>query len=69
MELLLIQKGDIIVEFDGQTVKTTQEINDIKNQKQIGDKVKIKVYRAGEYKEGEITLGSDELVMNDTVTN
>ena len=36
---------------------------------QIGDKVKIKVYRAGEYKEGEITLGSDELVMNDTVTN
>lgn len=64
-----IQKGDIIVEFDGQTVKTTQEINDIKNQKQIGDKVKIKVYRAGEYKEGEITLGSDELVMNDTVTN
>lgn len=64
-----IQKGDIIVEFDGQTVKTTQEINDIKNQKQIGDKVKIKVYRAGEYKEGELTLGSDELVMNDTVTN
>ena len=63
-----IQKGDIIVEFDGQTVKTTQEINDIKNQKQIGDKVKIKVYRAGEYKEGEITLGSDELVMNDKVT-
>lgn len=64
-----IQKGDIIVEFDGQTVKTTQEINDIKNQKQIGDKVKIKVYRSGEYKEGELTLGSDELVMNDTVTN
>ncbi|MGN1013282.1 MAG: S1C family serine protease [Clostridia bacterium] len=64
-----LQKGDIIVEFDGQTVKTTQEINDIKNQKQIGDKVKIKVYRSGEYKEGEITLGSDEFVMNDTVTN
>lgn len=64
-----IQKGDIIVEFDGQTVTTTQELNDIKNQKEIGDTVKIKVYRNGEYKEGEITLGSDELVKTDTATN
>jgi serine protease Do len=64
-----IQKGDIIVEFDGQEVTTKQELNDLKNSKQIGDKVKIKVYRSGEYKEGEITLGSDELASNSTVTN
>ena len=64
-----IQKGDIIVEFDGQTVTSVQELNNIKNQKQIGDKVKIKVYRSGEYKEGDVTLGSDENVNTDTATN
>lgn len=64
-----IQKGDIIVEFDGKSVTTKQELNEIKNQKQIGDKVHIKVYRAGEYKEGDITLGSDEITSNNTITN
>ena len=48
---------------------TKQELNNIKNQKQIGDKVKIKVYRSGEYKEGDVTLGSDENVNTDTATN
>lgn len=64
-----LQNGDIIVEFDGQEVKTTQELNDIKNKKEIGDSVHIKVYRAGEYKEGDLVLGSDENVSSGTVTN
>lgn len=64
-----LQNGDIIVEFDGQEVKTTQELNDIKNKKEIGDSVHIKVYRAGEYKEGDFVLGSDENVSSGTVTN
>lgn len=64
-----LQNGDIIVEFDGQEVKTTQELNDIKNKKEIGDSVHIKVYRAGEYKEGDLVLGSDENASNGTVTN
>ncbi len=64
-----LQNGDIIVEFDGQEVKTTQELNDIKNKKEIGDTVHIKVYRAGEYKEGDLVLGSDENASSGTVTN
>lgn len=64
-----LQNGDIIVEFDGQEVKTTQELNDIKNNKEIGDSVHIKVYRAGEYKEGDLVLGSDENASSGTVTN
>lgn len=64
-----LQNGDIIVEFDGQEVKTTQELNDIKNKKEIGDSVHIKVYRAGEYKEGDLVLGSDENASSGTVTN
>lgn len=64
-----IQNGDIIVEFDGQEVKTTQELNNIKNQKEIGDSVHVKVYRAGEYKEGDIVLGSDENTSSGTMTN
>ncbi len=64
-----IQKGDVIVEFDSQEVTTKQELNDLKNQKNVGDKIKVKIYRSGDYKELEITLGSDELTATDTVTN
>ncbi len=64
-----VQKGDVIVEFDGKEVKTTQELNEIKNTHKIGDKVHIKVYRKGEYKEGDIVLGSDELTEGGSLTN
>jgi len=64
-----LQRGDVIVEFDGQKVTSVDEINEIKNQKEIGDKIKVKVYRSGEYKEGTITLGSDENVSTSNVTN
>lgn len=64
-----IQKGDIIVEFDGKKITTRQELNDIKNSKKIGDTIKVKVYRLGEYKEGEIVLGSDEETYSGSVTN
>lgn len=64
-----LQRGDVIVEFDGQKVLTINEINTIKNEKNIGDKVKIKVYRDGDYKEGVLTLGSDENVPTSNVTN
>ena len=64
-----LQRGDVIVEFDGQKVLTINEINTIKNEKNIGDKVKIKVYRDGDYKEGVLTLGSDENVYTSNVSN
>ena len=63
-----ISRGDIIVEFDGQKVTTKQELNDFKNQKSIGDKVTIKIYRNGEYKDVEVTLSGDDGVSSD-VTN
>ena len=63
-----ISRGDIIVEFDGQQVKTKQELNNAKNQKSIGDKVKVKVYRGGNYQELEITLSGDDGVSSE-VTN
>ena len=55
-----LSKGDIIVEFDGTKVTTKQELNDLKNAKSIGDKVKIKFYRAGEYHEVELVLTGDD---------
>ncbi len=64
-----VLKGDIIVEFDNQKVSSIQEINDIKNQKKIGDKVKIKVYRNGEYLEDMLTLSGDDETYSDDVTN
>ena len=60
-----LSRGDIIVEFDGQQVTTKQELNDAKNQKSIGDKVKLKVYRGGNYQELEITLGGDDGVSSE----
>lgn len=63
-----ISRGDIIVEFDGQQVKTKQELNNAKNKKSIGDKVKVKVYRGGDYQELEITLSGDDGVSSE-VTN
>ena len=52
-----IQKGDLIVEFDGTKITTMDELNDQKNKHSIGDEVKIKVYRNDEEKELSITLG------------
>ena len=52
-----IKPYDIITEFDGKTVKTMDELNELKNSHEINDKVKIKVYRDTEYLELEITLG------------
>ena len=63
-----LSKGDIIVEFDGTKVTTKQELNDLKNVKSIGDKFKIKFYRAGEYHETELVLTGDDNT-NGSATN
>ncbi len=46
--------GDVIIEADGKSVKTMDELNEIKNSHQIGDELKLKINREG--KESEITL-------------
>jgi serine protease Do len=52
-----IQKGDIITEFDGQSL-SGDEVNlaDLINQKKVGEQVKIKVWRDGEEMEKAVTL-------------
>lgn len=51
-----IQIGDVIIEADGQKITTMDELNEIKNKKQIGDTMKIKVYRNKKEKELTLTL-------------
>ena len=55
-----IMAGDVIVSFDGKDVSTMDELNAIKNTKNIGDKIKIKLYRKSELKTFTITLKEAE---------
>ena len=55
-QLAGIQAGDVITEFDGKSVKTVDEITEIKNEHNIGDTVTLKIYRNGEYKDLELTF-------------
>ena len=52
-----IKTGDIIKEIDGTEVTTMNELNEIKEKKNIGDKITLTIYRSGETKKIEITLG------------
>lgn len=48
--------GDVIVEVDGTKVTKMDELNAIKSQKQIGDTLKLKVFRESKEKEITVTL-------------
>lgn len=48
--------GDVIIEADGTSIKTMDELNEIKNKHAIGDSMKIKINRNGSEKEIEIKL-------------
>jgi len=52
-----IKKGDIITEIEGNEVSTVEELNEIKNTYEVGDKVKLKIYRDKDYIDIEVTLG------------
>ena len=51
-----VKVGDVIIEADGSSVKTMDELNTIKNKHSVGDKLKIKVNRDGKEKELTLTL-------------
>lgn len=51
-----IKVGDVITEIDGKKVTNVDEINDIKNNHSIGDKLKVKVYRDNKDMELELVL-------------
>lgn len=52
-----LKTGDVITAIDGIEVKTMDELNEIKNKKNIGDEVTLDVYRNGETKQIKIKLG------------
>lgn len=51
-----IKTGDIITEIDGTEISSMNELNKIKEQKNIGDKITLTIYRSGDTKKVEITL-------------
>lgn len=56
-ELAGLRQGDVITQVNGTKVLSVTEINVIKNKLKIGDKITVKIYRSGEYKEVTVTLG------------
>ncbi len=52
-----IKAGDIIVKFDGKPVYTMDELNEIKNTKNIGDTVEVVFYRDNKEQSVSLTLG------------
>ena len=55
-----LQKGDILVEFDGQKVTSSSDVLIDVRKKSPGDKVTLKVNRNGQDQTLDVTLGSDE---------
>lgn len=47
-----MKSGDVILEFDGQKITTSEELNEAKNKRAVGDTVEVVVYRNNK----EITL-------------
>ena len=52
-----LKVGDVITEVEGQKITSMDELNKIKNDKKIGDELKIKVNRNNKEQELTITLG------------
>lgn len=51
-----IKVGDVITEIDGEKIETNEEVTEIKNKHKIGDTLKMKLFRNGEYVDVEVTL-------------
>lgn len=51
-----IKAGDVIVKFDGKDISTMDELDAIKNSKNIGDKIEVTFYRRNEEKTITLTL-------------
>lgn len=52
-----LRSGDVIVQAEGKTITKMDELNEIKNTKQIGEELKLKINRDGHEKEITLTLG------------
>ena len=52
-----IKPGDVIIEAEGKSIKTMDELNEIKNSHSIGDELKLVVNREGKKVDITVTLG------------
>ena len=52
-----LKAGDVITEINGTQVKSMEELNNVKNTLSVGDKVNLRIYREGFYKDITLTLG------------
>lgn len=52
-----LKAGDVIIEVEGKSIKTMDELNEVKNSHKIGDELKLKINRNGTEKEITLTLG------------
>ena len=52
-----LKAGDVIIEVEGKSIKTMDELNEVKNSHKIGDELKLKSNRNGTEKEITLTLG------------
>lgn len=64
-----IKVGDVIVKIDDKEITTIEELNEIKNSKNVGDTVKITVYRDGKKIEINVKLDSDDKTSTSNITN
>ena len=51
-----IKVGDMIIKADGKDIETMDELNEIKNSKEIGDTITLTIWRDGKTKDVEVTL-------------
>lgn len=54
-----LKAGDVIIEADGKSIKTMNELNTIKSSHNIGDTMTIKINRNGQEKTLNVTLGEE----------
>ena len=52
-----IVAGDIIIAAEGESVETSDQLNDIKNRYQVGDTITLTIYRGGKNFDVDVTLG------------
>jgi len=52
-----LKAGDVIIEVERKSIKTMDELNEVKNSHKIGDELKLKINRNGTEKEITLTLG------------
>ena len=61
-ELAGVQPGDVVVKFNGEEVKTIDELNEKKEKFKVGDKVTLTVIRNGETKNIDLKLTEEKPV-------